>query len=115
FLGKNIADILPPDLAARFIGAFEEAFESDQPVIVEYALPMRDGIRIYETSIFSCNGDKILSMVRDITARKEADEALRQSAELLRLAQNAALVGPWEYNSQTAEGVWSDMIWHLLG
>src|SRR5206468_7913515 len=33
----------------------------------------------------------------------------------LRLAQQAARVGTWEWDVRTGESVWSDMIWELLG
>jgi PAS domain S-box-containing protein len=40
---------------------------------------------------------------------------LRESEERLRLAQQAARVGTWEWDLQTGAAVWSDMIWELLG
>jgi PAS domain-containing protein len=38
FLGKNLRDILPPDLAERFFEAFERAEEGGEPQIIEYEL-----------------------------------------------------------------------------
>src|SRR5262249_14742704 len=45
--------------------------------------------------------------------RREA--ALQTSQSRLRLAQQAARVGTWEWIVATGESVWSEMIWHLLG
>jgi PAS domain S-box-containing protein len=85
FLGKNVRDLMPPQLAAEFLQCFEQARSSGQPVLHEYTLQMPDGPRAYEASIVSCNGDKILSIVRDITERKRAADALKESEHQVRL------------------------------
>ena len=81
FLGKNLAEVLPPDLAAKFSHRFAQAFQSDQPVFLEYAMQTPQGQRIYEASMVKCDGDKILSMVRDITARRNAEESLKKALD----------------------------------
>ena len=45
--------------------------------------------------------------------RREA--ALRESEGRLRLAQQAARVGTWEWDVRTGAAVWSEMIWQLVG
>jgi PAS domain S-box-containing protein len=47
--------------------------------------------------------------------RVQAEIALRQSEERLRLAQDAAMAGSWEWNLRTNENVWSDELWKLYG
>ncbi len=86
FLGKNQSEVLPPELANRFVSCFDQVFESDQAVVLEYTLPVAEGLRTFEASMVRCNGDKILAMVRDITERKEAEESLKKAlAEVQRL------------------------------
>ena len=113
FLGRNVSDVMPPALAAKFHQMFAHA--SDKPSLLEYELSLPDGIHFYEVSVVTCEGDKLLSTIRDITERRNAEEALRASEERLRLAQQAARVGTWEWDVRTGTSVWSEMIWRLLG
>src|SRR5215212_6897410 len=81
FLGKNQSEVLPPELANRFSSCFDEVFESDQAVLMEYTLPIAEGSRTFEASMVRCNGDKILSIVRDITERKESEGSLKKALD----------------------------------
>ncbi len=50
---------------------------------------------------------EMLGMVRDITARKRAEEKLRESEERLRLAMDAAQMGSWDWDMLTGEILWT--------
>ena len=80
FIGKNLRDVLPPDLARQFAECFERAVESGDPQKLEYKLEMSGEERWYEARMV-CTGDKILSIVRDITDRVSALQALVRSEE----------------------------------
>jgi PAS domain S-box-containing protein len=51
----------------------------------------------------------------DITAHKQAEEALRLSERRRRLALYAAKAGTWEWDLRTNETYWSEELWTLLG
>lgn len=47
--------------------------------------------------------------------RKKVEETLRMSEVRLRLAQDAAKAGAWEWDLRTNENIWSDELWKLYG
>ena len=84
FLGKNMKEVLPNDLAEVFLECFKRAGESEEPVIHEYSLPMNEQTRHFEARMIRYQDEQILTMVRDITARKNAEESLRENQTLLK-------------------------------
>ncbi len=85
FIGKNMSEILPPDLAEKFAYYFQRAVETGEIQIVEYALMMPGGERWYESRLVESDGN-VLSIVRDITERKRSLDQLRESQERFRKA-----------------------------
>jgi len=79
FLGKKLSEVLPPELAAKITDCFTRVFQSDQPVLLEYTVPLPQGLRTFEASMVRCNSDKVLAIVRDITERREAEESLKKA------------------------------------
>lgn len=51
----------------------------------------------------------------DITERKRSDAALRSSEATLRMAQQAARCGTWDWSPATGVTVWSDEYYNLYG
>jgi PAS domain-containing protein len=78
FVGRNMRDVLPPDLAARLADCFDEALKSDQPVTLNYSLWLRDELRFYEVRLVATDNDQILSLVRDMTEQKQAEYRARE-------------------------------------
>ena len=70
---------------------------SDEPETIDYVLGADGAERFYEAHIVRCDGDKILSIVRDVTDRKraelETDAQRRQLTHLSRIAMLGELTG----------------------
>jgi len=94
---RHINDVLPPSAADPLMRAFERVSYSDEPEKIEYAIELDGTDRFYEACVVRCDGDKLLSIVRDVTSRKqaqlEADAQRRQLAHLNRVAALGELSG----------------------
>ena len=97
FLGRPVTSVLPPRIAAALTRAFHRVQASDVMEKVEYALGDAGEERFYEACIVRCNGDQILSIVRDITEQRQsefqADVHRRELAHLNRVATLGELAG----------------------
>lgn len=79
FLGKTITDIFPPKPAQLFLQGIEQALAGN-PYLLEYALPPGG---FFEARITAIDEDTVLTLVRDITERKQTEEALRMAQSSL--------------------------------
>jgi PAS domain S-box-containing protein len=92
FLGKNLKEVLPPPLAKSFLETFARLRDSEDALKLEYELGPDDDKRLYEACIVGCDGNKVLTIVRDVTDRKQAEvEAATQRLELAHLSRVALL------------------------
>ena len=77
FLGRRYDEILPPHVADLFQRSAAAAFATHKLQETEYAVEFRGQHRHYEARIIPASGDRLISIVRDITARKNAEEEIR--------------------------------------
>ncbi len=68
--------------------------------------PIRDGRGVVVGSVVTC---------RDVTARKNAEESIKQSEAELNYAQEIAKMGSWELDLVTNKYTWSKNMFALLG
>src|SRR5258705_9586294 len=84
FLGRNMTEILPPDLAAMFRRSLDEVMATGGPVVSEYSLPIGGGERHYEARMVRGDDPRVVSIVRDITHPKPLPELLPESGGVNR-------------------------------
>jgi signal transduction histidine kinase len=88
FLGRNVREVLPPELAQDVMGALEKTASTDEPQVLEYSLTLNGEESHYEARLISMEGDKALSIVRNVTDRQIAALALKESQEKLHHSHN---------------------------
>jgi PAS domain S-box-containing protein len=83
FMGKNIREVLPSKLAERFMQSIGRLDHTDETQVLEYSIPMGDEEHYYEARLVRAEGDKVLSIVRDVTEAHRAADALSRGEEKL--------------------------------
>ncbi len=87
FLGKNISEVLPPNVAILAKEAIERAFQLKELVSFEYQLLVGDQLLDYEDRVIPISEDESYSFVRDVTLMKQKEQQLvemnQQLAELV--------------------------------
>ena len=79
FLGHRVQDVLPEPVGPRIADGLAEVAASRDTVQVDYSLPVGDEPHHYEARLLPLGDDQVVGIVRDVTERTRAAEALRAS------------------------------------
>ncbi|MBW4681465.1 MAG: PAS domain S-box protein [Microcoleus vaginatus WJT46-NPBG5] len=95
FLGKKVTDVLPAAVAAEFMNAIELALQTGNTQLLEFQMPVQDNSFDYEARIaVSGKGrNQVIAIVRDITARKQAERLLQAQIQRTNVILQTALDG----------------------
>lgn len=72
FIGKNIKDVLPPEIAKNSIELINKALETEEIQIYEYDLKEGNDISYFEVRIISTQNQQVFAVLRDVTEIKKA-------------------------------------------
>lgn len=79
--GKNVYDVLPPEIAQQRMYYIEEALSTGKTQSYEYDLTWGDGSVSYEEARIVVSGEnEVLVIVRDISDRKQAEATIQYQA-----------------------------------
>lgn len=84
FMGRTVSETLPPELSEATLHHIQRTFETNTTQIYEYQLDAPGvGPQDYEARMVISGDNEVLIIVRDITQRKQAEEALaKRTVEL---------------------------------
>ena len=114
-------DLTPPEWLEKEAAILEELHRTGQPVRYEKEYRRKDGTRVPVELLVHLRRDEqgepsyYYAFITDITERKRAEEALRESREDLNRAQAVAHTGSWRLNVQKNELTWSDENHRIFG
>jgi PAS domain S-box-containing protein len=92
FLGRNIRELFPAEIARQALFAIDRALETNQIHAFEYGMPPGEEVQFFEARVSAISPDLAMVMVRDISQRKwietEREKLIRElegkNAELER-------------------------------
>jgi PAS domain S-box-containing protein len=93
-LHSKMDDFLPPELVVKTKNAIQNAHQSGRVEVFEYDLEIpKRGQEWFEARIVSTNQDEALCIIRNITERRRAEDALQKSQSNLRTVFDNTEVG----------------------
>ncbi len=85
---------------------------------IEHEIEAKDGTRrvlLVHVKQVSIKGGTILYACRDVTERRQSEQALRRNEERLTLALEVARAGTWDWHVQSGEMNWSPETHRMFG
>ena len=117
-IGKRYGDFYPLKDTKEFLKKLGEVFETGETTQHEHK-SHRDNRYFLRTMspVKSSEGHttSVTVISKEISERKQAEEALRESEGLHKQAQRVAHIGHWELNPEIGTPVWSDEIFRIFG
>lgn len=115
FLGKTLEGLFPPEIVAMTNDKIKAVLATGQAQYSTYEITADGEIKYFESRYVSCGKNQVLSIVRDISNKKLAEDALRLNEERLRLSLSAAKQGLYDLNVQTDNAIVNDEYATMLG
>lgn len=81
FLGKIVFEVLEKNLAQKIIDATQYTLRENKMSEIEYSMNLKDRIEYFECKVVPFEKDKVISIARNITERKNLENRLRKAKE----------------------------------
>src|SRR6267154_2660843 len=110
-----------PDDKERVKKAFFDTVQDGQNRDVEFRFLLPSGevrwIESHRSAVFDSHGQiaHVVAVARDVTERRQTEEALRARDVQLQEAQALANLGSWEWDVPTNSRTWSDQLAKIFG
>jgi PAS domain S-box-containing protein len=114
-IGKKIQDIPIKDVSDKLQKAILFLRETRSLVSLEYSLRMNEKEYFYEARLLPLFDDQIIMIIRNITERKKAEEALRESEKRFRDVVMSTSDWIWEIDIQGRYTYCSERVAQVLG
>jgi PAS domain S-box-containing protein len=101
--------------------AIRQAIETKSPIDLEHRARRADGsvgwVHTRAVPLLDAAGEirEWFGAAQDVTARREAEDTLRESETRQRLAVEASRMGMWDRDLRTEKATWNDEYYRMLG
>jgi len=116
-LALTIFDLRPAEKGGEIVSQMQEAWEKG--LLFETLHKRKDGstfpVEVSSRGVEIDGAPLVISVIRDISERRHAEELLRTSERRLSVAISATADAIWEWNLQTGETYYSPRWYEMLG
>ncbi|SCA57197.1 putative Histidine kinase [Candidatus Terasakiella magnetica] len=122
-IGRNIKMLMPEPFASKhddYLAKYHQTAEANIIGTGRVVRGRRSDGETFEMSLSVSelnlpDGKYFVGAVRDISKRVRAENALKRSQERLRMSQQFAKIGTWDWHIEEDKLFWSDQVFPLLG
>ncbi len=113
YIGKTHRDLgLPENMCSYWESKINEVFNNEKILDTDYEFPLNEQKITLDLRMipeYSRNGEliSVLSITRDITERKTAEDILKETIQNLKLALDASKAGIWDWDIEKNTFYWS--------
>lgn len=122
-VSRSVETLLPPEASVMHSGHRHSFFKNPEARMmgsgIELSAMRKDGTRfpveISLSPIETPQGKLVSAAIRDITERREAEEANRTALQLLKYSELVGKTGYWKWDVVTKQVSWSEGTYRIFG